>query len=364
MSKETLEWIRTRIRVGYTSADGPAWHANTSRDENGQPEYLSDGTHFDGPVPESEVRRILDVRLVSAELYGQYVLDGQREVIKADDRQGIVLIGHGMTEMVGVFKAGYKIHNYDEWINGSIQDTLREHPSWGTKSVGLLRKGAVAWHQVKLPDTVKVAGIDVGTPLVTAFTSADGSLASGACAGIDLTVCDNTLSLAIRRAVHSFKRRHTSGSAYDASEMAEALNLDIAGDATEMLEDLASIDVSDDDFRLWLDEMVKVPEKQTKLGKNGKPLRPGRGFTLATNKRDEITRLFYEDPKVTLFGQTGLGLLQAWNTDRTWNRTVQSADGGRMERNLTNDVVGISAQDDTSALDALAKVQAKRLTFA
>ena len=353
MSKETLEFLRDNIRYGFTDDRGPTWWADREDDN-----YMSDGSHFPGEVPEYEVRKLLDVKLVSGPVTTVYTdANGERVPVVDKTRQAIIRVMPESAEVLGIFKAGYQIHEYNEWIN----DMLRNITDSGlqTACAALLRKGAVAFHQVKLPDVYNVAGFEF-TPYFTGATSCDGSLASLWFTGVDAAVCDNTFEMARAGAQTRVTRKHTKNSTAigQAGKIRDELGLVLkAGeDFTQMAEDMLKVDVSDADFAAWLDEMVPMPE--VKVTKGGGP---GRGYTMAETKRDELTALT-KDPMVAPWWGTKFGIYQLDNTWRTHLRGVHGTN--RMERNLINMVTGETFKADQYALDALDRVQARTLVFA
>lgn len=358
MSKETMTWLRSNIRIGYTSERGPAWHANSALDDNGQPEYLSDGSHFSGPVPQGEVDSILGVPLISAPIYAQVEGPGGRMVIKDPERQSIIRTD--TEQILGVFKCGYTIHPYRETLS-TFTHQIFDDAEVGVAAVGLLRKGGVAFLQAKLPKSYEVGGFGY-QPYITAATSVDGTLATTFGVGASAAVCDNTLDLALARAVASFKIKHSAKSLGRVQDARERLGVQLEGVAEEMdtlINDLLKIDVTEKQFEQWVDAVTPLPEpQQTKTGG------PGRSFTLAENKRNELFRLWTKDEKVHPWAGTALGVVQAANTYRTWTGTVKGTDGGRIERNMLNDVTGVTARQDAEAIDALAKVLDKRLVLA
>ena len=353
-----MSWLRNNIRIGFTDERGPAWWAA----EN----YMADGSHFDGPVPEEEVRKLLDVRLVEARLNPTFEFtasDGTvtRNVADAGGRKAIVRVyPNGDGEVLGVFKDGYQIHPYNEWINDFMRETL--DTGLQTAAVALLRKGGVAFHQVKLPEEWEVQGFKF-TPYYTGATSADGTVASTWFTGADAAVCDNTFEMARQGAQTRTTRKHTRGStdSEKRQKVRDQLSLTVkAGeDFAAWVEELTKIDVSDEDFRLWLDEIRPLPEKKETKGGG-----PGVGYTRAEKERDERTRLWVSDPKVKPWAGTAFGIVQLDNTYRTWTQTVKGADGGRMERNFLNMVKGTDVAEDAAALAALEKVQGRNLVLA
>jgi phage/plasmid-like protein (TIGR03299 family) len=356
VSAETLTWLRENIRIGFTDERGPAWWANKA---NG--EYMTDGTHFDGPVPVEEVKRLLDVKLVSGPVSSVFTDGSNRIPVVDPERQSIIRVHDAGTadargEILGVFKSGYRIHGYDEWINKALSTITDSNLE--TAAVALLRKGAVAFHQVKLPEQWEVGGFAF-TPWFTGATSCDGSLLTTWFTGVDAAVCDNTFEMARQGAQTRVGFKHTRNSCAKMEEARSTLGLTLkAGeDFAAMAEELQAVEVSDKDFDLWLDEMVPMPEAKSAD-------KPGRGYTIAENKREAMRALWLHDPKVQPWNGTGFGLLQLDNTWRTWERTVQVADGGRMERNMLNLTLGKTADDDSKALAALKSVQERKLVIA
>ena len=118
-----------------------------------------------------------------------------------------------------------------------------------------------------------------------------------------------------------------------------------------------SIPVSEEQWNAYLDEIAPVPE--AKEGKRGT-----RGVTLATNKRESLSDLYFTDAKVKPWNGTAFGVLQADNTYRTWNGTVRGADGGRMERYYSNMIDGTVESADNDAIKALSKVLGRQLLAA
>lgn len=350
MSAETLEWLRNNVRVGYTGSDGPAWWAAN--------DHMADGTHFDGPVPADEARKILSVPLVEAKLYATYTnAAGGSEVANGDGRKAIVRQDTG--DLIGIFKDGYEVHGYEEWTLKMISNLLDTGAGeLGIKSVGLLRNGGQAWLQVRMAETFEVAGYGY-TPFITAATSADGSISSTYITGVDAAVCDNTLSAAILNAQTKIKVKHTRKSGERYGEIRDALGLvySVRDGFQTAADELMGTPVSDSEFERWLDLTVPVPE--AKDGKRGT-----RGQTMANTKRAALTDLWTSDAKVSPWRNTAFGVVQADNTYRTWSGIVRGADGGRFERNLTNMVDGTTEAKDAAALTALSTVLNRQLLAA
>jgi len=350
MSAETMEWLRNNIRIGYTSQDGPAWWAA----EN----HMTDGSHFSGPVPIEEIRKVLSVPLVEAsQVQAIYTgANGESSIATNSNMKGIVRQDTG--HLIKVFSSGYRIHGYTEFLLNKAARVLDTHSSDLTaKSVGLLRNGAQAWLQIRLSDSFEVGGFGY-VPFLTAATSADGSLASQWGIGFDAAVCDNTLSAALLGALFTKKLKHTANSDTAETDKAirEALNiLFTSSDAfSQSAEMLMSLPVTEAQWNEFLNETVPVPE--VKEGKRG-----SRGATIATNKRAELTDLYFTDAKAAPWNGTAFGVFQAVNTWQTWNGVVRGADGGRVERYHSNMIDGTTEARDTDTLNVLGRVLGRDL---
>lgn len=351
MSKETMQWLRSNIRIGYIDERGPAWWAA------GDGGYLADGSHFSGPVPEDEVRRILDVPFVEGTVSSVYTdLEGNRQVTNDPERKTIITPDTG--DILGIFKSGYQVHGYQQWTADQIAAILdTSHGELGVAAVGLLRKRGVAFLQAKLEGSGMEVGGYAFAPYITAATSVDGSMSSTYATGIQAAVCDNTLSAAIASALTKLKIKHSRNSAGKLGDVRNALGLvyQAADEFADAAAALQAVDVTEADFRAWLDEMAPVPAPNPKSSTGGAT------YTNAIKKRDAYTLAWRSDAKVAPWAGTAFGILQLDNTYRTWTQGVRGADGGRIERNMLNMVTGKTATDDSAALDALAKVLDRKL---
>jgi phage/plasmid-like protein (TIGR03299 family) len=354
MSKETLNWLRSNIRVGYTGSDGPAWWAASG-------EYMTDGSHFDGPVPVEEVERLLSVEFAEGTVFSTYTdADGNKQSVQDKTRKTIITPDNAA--ILGIFKLGYQVHGYKQWTAdqiAAILDTSRGE--LGTKSVGLLKNRGVAFMQAQLTGS----GLEVGgfefTPYILAATSVDGSLSSTYATGVTAAVCDNTLSDALLNAITRFKVKHSRNSAGKLQDVRDKLGLVYqAGDNfAQVAAALQSVEVTPADFRKWLDEMNgPVPAADPKSSTGGAK------YTNAVKLRETYEAMWNHDAKVKPWAGTAFGVIQLANTYNTWKRNVSGADGGRMERTYLNMVTGVTAKEDAQALDALASVMGERLTAA
>jgi len=351
-SAETMEWLQNNIAVGFTTERGPAWWAN-ARTKDGTWE-MPEGSHFEGAVPIDVVHRILDVRLVKGKVFVEYEdEEGNRQI--ATDPDTMPIVNQRTGKVFSYPSDGYTIHPYIQTLAGFINAITDSTAEVG--SVGLLKRGGQAFLQAVLPEQYEVEGYGY-VPYLLMVTSADMSRSTSGSTGIRGAVCDNTVNAAITGAVSKFTKKHTRNSRLKVQEAREQLGLRLVQVGEEMAEtitDLCKVDVSPAQFREWLDLCVPVKEKDGTA-------KTGRGLTMAENKRERLITLT-KDPKVAPWFGTAFGIVQLDNTDRTWNQTVKRAEGGRIERNFTNDANGISAAADMTALDTLAKVLDRRLVL-
>jgi phage/plasmid-like protein (TIGR03299 family) len=356
-SRQTMEWLRNNIKVGFTSDRGPAWWANGAVTKAGDWTQIPDGSHFDGPVPIEVVLSTLDVRLVKGEVHVTYLdEDGQRQVASDPGTQPIVNARTG--RIFSYPQEGYAIHPYVQTLHGFVQ-RIQYDEKVGVGSVGLLKNGGVAFLQAVLPETIEVAGYGF-QPYLTAVTSADLSRRTIFATGAKGAVCDNTLDAAILGALSMFGTKHTRNSLTQVQAVRERLGIQLAqaGEAIgHAIDELTKVDVSDAEWTAWKDMIVPLKDE------SGAP-KVKRALTMAENKRAELDRLWTVDPKGAQWNGTGFGVFQVDSTYRQWNQTVRSAEGGRIERNYSNDVFGITGKGDALALETLADVKSRKLVIA
>jgi Domain of unknown function (DUF932) len=170
MSRETMQWLNTYCLIGMVEKYGTFWHF----DEDLQG---AESNHYDGPIPLDDVkRRLFNWEPVEGSIAVTFEVDGNKEVVVDEERKAIVRPDTG--DVFGVFKSGYQIHSYNEWLYDTIA-TILDDDELIISSAGLLRKGAQAWIQVETPETVKTPeGVEF-RPHILGWTSLDGSLATG-----------------------------------------------------------------------------------------------------------------------------------------------------------------------------------------
>jgi len=329
MSQETSKWLNSNTLIGFTSKRGNAWHYRAS-------EQGAESNHYPLAVPVADVQRRLfawkaEESPITFEVGGKQYVDPTRKGIVRPDTQALL----------GVFRSGFQIHDYDEWL---IQQTQNIADSdLDVSSAGLLKGGAVAWVQFELPETMQACGMGF-RPFITAATSLDGSLASTFLTGSQIVVCDNTMSAALADKTHMLKVRHSSKSIGRLGEVRDALGIvhEVGVDFIAQIEGLAATKVSAKVWGRFLDGLAPAPKDGASA----------RAAAMVERKREAMTRLYTSDARVAPWTGTALGVLQAANTFEQHEAHVRGI--SRPERNALNMVTGAFAKADQSTLDLLA----------
>lgn len=326
MSQETTQWLNENTLIGFTDNRGHAWHYREGSDN-----------HYPGAVPVGEVqRRLFDWQPVVVDRPCACGCgDVSRDISRSDTNHRF-----------GTFTDGYQPHEYSEWLLGAVSNILGDTLSVG--SAGLLRRGAVAWVQVEVPESMSTPSGVVYRPNLLATTSLDGSVATTYKRTITNVVCDNTLAAGIsEKHGQVFRVKHTRKSAMRLSEAKEALAIisQTAEDFEAEVEALTSTEVSDKQWQAFLDAHVPLADD------------PGRARTMAENKREALSELWSFDERVAPWRHTAWGVLAAANTYLHHKSIVRNADH-RAERNMDNAITGMTEKKDRQALDDLGKVLA------
>lgn len=338
MSKETFEWLNQYTLIGFTSKRGNAWHYREAM-QGEEP------NHYPDAVPVDDVlRRLFNFTVDEREMYiltdrGYQAIPGRKAMVTSDNE-----------DVLGVFKAGYRGHQYQEWLVDYVSYLI--DGDLGIGSAGLLRNRGQAWLSIEVPENITTPeGVEF-RPNLVAMTSFDGTLATNYGRKITAVVCDNTLETARGERGQQFKVKHSKYSEMRIQDAREALNIvfSMADDFAAEVATLTSWKISDYDWNKLLD--VEVPI----LNEKGEKLE-GRGLTTATNKREQLTILYKQDRRAAPWTGTAYGVLAAFNT---WNHHYASVRGGvpRGMRNMENMVNGKFGKEDASVLTSLSIVTA------
>jgi phage/plasmid-like protein (TIGR03299 family) len=362
MSAETLEWLNVMTLIGDTATaesswrrDGKAWHYRATM-QGDEP------NHYEGAIPVEDVRRRLfswqprAVRPMVAE-YTDMTEDGVETVRIVDENRQMIVRPKGALSpddpgaILGVFKGGYKVHDYDEWLIRNVESILDDSLHIG--SAGLLRNGAQAWVGITVPESIITPeGVEF-RPFLYSVTSLDGSIATGYGRTVELPICDNSLSGSMGEKGQKVKYKHTSNSLNRIGEAREALAIDfLQATADEFMAEVAQLTnttVSDDKWGAFKNAMHPLTDE------NGTE-KTGRSRTIAVNRQAELEQLYRHDNRCAPWAGTAFGVLQTVNTHAHHMSTVQNM--SRPLRNMDRVVTGGVDKLDAETLATLDRVLA------
>ena len=305
MSRETYRWLAENVLAGFAQTRRPWWADSAERE--GHMTNL-----FDGPVPMERVELLLTSWTPREE--SLYTAD------MAEVMSHKLIVASDNGQHVGVVGKDYALHAYSDWLTGSVRECVGDEAQ--VSSAGLLRNRAQAWVQIERPETAVGPDGILFSPYVTLSTSLDSSLASQINQNTQMTVCDNTLEITRSQGL-AFK--HTKNSGAKLGTYRGVLTAIIAGesDFRAELERQLAVKVTDENFSRFLDSFI--PE-----GEDDSPAKK----TRSERKRQEITQLYKNDPRVTGWKGTEFGVVQAVNT---WNQHLsQLKNSTGMEMDDTN----------------------------
>lgn len=334
MSQETANWLNTNTLIGFTAKRGHAWHYRA--EEQGE-----ESNHYIGAVPVEDVRRRLFAwHAAEGTLTATVVNDAGVLTVQDPERKAIVRPDTGT--ILGVFKDGYTIHQYDEWLLDSVAALLDDELSIG--SAGLLKAGGVAWVSVEVPESITTPEGVVFRPNLLAATSHDGSLSSTFTRCVTNVVCDNTMSAALTERGQRLKVKHSRYSRLKLQTARDALALvhTVADDFAAQVAELTAVTVTERQWTRFLDELLPVAVDAS-----------SRSRTMAENKRESYSRLWQHDARVAPWRGTAWGVVQAVNTHEHHEGIVRGMDRG--ERNMLRAVSGgVDTLDAATAARILA----------
>lgn len=340
MSQQTIEWLNLNTLIGFTDKRGKAWHYRA--DKQGE-----QNNHYPGAIPVEDVRkRLFHWKPIEGSFRSQahILTETGVETLDIIDVNRKTIIRPDLGVILGAFKKGYKIHDYDEWLIQNVEFLLDD--ALAISSAGLLNLGGIAWVEISVPDTIVTPEGVAFRPNLLAATSLDGSLSSTYKRTVQMTVCDNTMGAALAEPSPTIKVRHSRNSIAKLADVKEALDLvyATADNFTAEVAQLCNTTVTDSQWDAFLADLVKMPEDE------------GRGKTLATSKVTTLNALWNSDERVSPWKNTAFGVVQAVNTATHHSFTVRG--GTRADRNMMNAVTGKTEANDRNTLEVLAGVLA------
>lgn len=332
MSAETIEWLNQNVLVGFTDKRGNAWHYKESAQGN-------EANHFTGAIPIEDVRRrLFHWKAVEAPVGvfagGNWHTQSDRKAVVRDDTH----------ETLGVFKDGYSIHQYDEWLLDTVANII-DDSNLQIGSAGLLKKGGVAWVSIEMEENMSAEGFEF-RPHLLATTSHNGTLATTFKRVCTAVVCDNTLAAGLGEQGQEHKTRHSKHSGFKLQNVRDALGIvhSFADDFSAEIQRLCAISVTDAEWDAIVSRIVPV-------GMEGET-RP-QAISRAQNKQEAIRHLYKYDERSAPWAGTALGVLQAFNT---YAHHLTGKDESRVERNAFNALTGKTSEFDRYVLNVVNEV--------
>lgn len=354
MSQETAQWLNTQTLIGNTDQRGQAWHYRA--DQQGD-----ESNHYPGAIPVDDVlRRLFAWQAVERRVAVEFPADFDTMTHIGDNGEPLRWVNQvdrkavapNDAELVmGMFKDGYKLHQYPEWLVKNVATILGDTLS--ISSAGLLKNRAVAWVEVSVPESIKTPeGVEF-RPNLLACTSFDGSLSTTYKRTVQLTVCDNTMAAALGERGQTVKVKHSRHSLTRISDVREALAMvhETAETFAKDVTRLVAQPVSSLEFRQVLEALVPIEDDASKRAKS-----------MAMDKRQVLGRLYQWDPRVAPWKGTAFGVIQAFNT---WTHHEQgglpagsatSKLRARGERNAMRAITGETERNDAEVLKVLADI--------
>ena len=315
-----------------------AWHFDANSADSVQ-------NHVDGPL----TRELIKERLFSFTIDEQpiFIFDRDTGTFKTVEGRK-AMVTSDTKETVGVFKSGYKGHDFEMALLDKLDHLVGDGVGYSTAGFTKANR-AVAFVQLELPENFDTKEGIKFRPNLGAATSFDGSLATIYKRGFTVWQCDNTVAAGLSEDGQSFKVKHSKYSGFKLDSARQALDLIevTAEQVTKEISKLAEWQVSDKQFADFLAKLSPVPE--LKEGDNT------RGRTLAISKAEAIRDLYETDDRAAPWRGTALGVLQATNT---YNQHEAPQRGGidRDVRRFDNFFSGKTEANDKEVLDLLAKI--------
>jgi phage/plasmid-like protein (TIGR03299 family) len=305
--------------------------------------------HFPEAVPMEAARQLIDWEPIeSTGVTARVQTPEGRKWVSTNTRK---LIVHPRTlEVLGDVGSGYAVHPYGRTLLANA--ALITDGELDIARVGILDGGAKAFVQYEFPESMQ-AGSKGAHPVdfrafVNSTTAVDGSMATAYFTGSIVTVCKNTLAMAIRDAKARetlVKVRHTRNSLLNVQEAREVLGVvfQVSKEFEAEVNKLTAEYVSDDTWNKFLDAYVPVSDAS------------GRGRTVALAKRDEFETLWNNDERVAPWKNSAYGVLAVANTWAQHYASVRKVT--REERTYSRLINGQIEKNDQKALQALAAVR-------
>jgi phage/plasmid-like protein (TIGR03299 family) len=307
MSQETYKWLAENVRAGFANTRRP-WWADQAEAEGHTTNLYPEA------VPMDEVIKLIASWEPITE--GLYTADMElvptHKLVRASDNK----------QMIGVIGANTAVHSYRDWLVGTVQEIVGDEAQ--ISSAGLLQKRAQAWVQIERPNTAVGPDGILFSPFVLLSGSLNSTISSQINQNTKMVICDNTMEIGRRQGLAiSIKGTSNSGSRLGVYRSVMAAIMAGENDFREELERQLSVKVDDTQLGRFLDSFIPVDDDDHPKKK-----------TRSDRKRQEITDLYRNDPRVAQWKGTEFGVVQAVNTWQTHMSQLRNATG--YEMNDTN----------------------------
>lgn len=338
MSAETMNYLTSAdsdtANIVIGGVDGKSadrtWWADAEMRARGADYRTPKGNQlfWDGFIPVTE---ILDgpFGFSVLEIVPELNIDG--EMTPMENYKAIVR--NDTRKTLGVFRSGYEPHQPHHLVELANNLTGGEA---GYTSAGRLKGGAVLWLEVSLNSELHNDKAGFGyTPNLLISTSFNGTLVTDVIRTAKFSVCDNTWDIARAAGVARVAAKHTRNSLPKLSSMTNKDALGIlsrTGDEIDAeINRMIETEYTAKQFANFMDLYVPMPE-----WKEGEPTNK---LSIATKKRDILIDLITDDPRVSPWKGTELGILQMVNTFGQHASAIHGKDdkvGARIESNMLN----------------------------
>lgn len=249
------------------------------------------------------------------------------EMVQIEDRFGVIRDGGAPLGVVG---NTYKIMQ-NEQLTGLL-DALVDESGAHYETAGALDKGRKVFVSMKMPQSIKVGGVDQIENYLTAMTSHDGSTSTVVMVTPVRVVCQNTMALALANSKTQFRVRHTSSAErVILNEARKALDMTFGymSEFQDMAEKLINTTMTQSTFEQIIDKEFGVAEDA-----------PSGTQTRWNNKLDTMVELFAESnthKDVRNTAWAGLNALTEWFDHFSPVRGVETSEQDiRAERVITD----------------------------
>jgi phage/plasmid-like protein (TIGR03299 family) len=360
MSQEQAVTLNNDVLVGYTETrGGHAWHYRLDLQgaEGGMVHKLGlSNNHFPGPIPKEVAEKFFDLNVSRRQLYIRSASGDILPILDyaawcADDNDSVM----------GIHSDGYQGHQYKEWLYDNVLRLVNGVAGLG--SLAYLKKRAVAFASIEVPENIKTPeGVEF-RPWLMATTSFNGQIPTTYKRGKTFPLCDNTMQALLGEKGFEFRVKHTRNSLLRIKDAQQALALieEVADETAAEIAALCQYRVTEDQFQAFLSQLVPMPEVEAK-DINVRDYST-RSATMAANKREKLNELYRMDGRAAPWQGTAFGILQATNT-YAQHYAIQRNVESRYQRNMESVISGKARQSDIDAMALLQKICDRQLVAA